>query len=740
MAAPEIAASEMSPSITLTPWKKPALAGPGAEIARPAPDGGESLPLVLRQVSDATGRDFSLYKTSTLRRRIERRMAMHGLVSMADYAKLLASSSQEAELLCRELLIGVTSFFRDPALWSEVDRLVIPALLQGARPRRGLRAWVVGCSTGEEAYTLAMLFREAFEATPGWRQGTVQIFATDLSADAIQRARRGVYPASIAQWVSPARLARFFVHENGGYRVSKQLRDMVLFAQHNVITDAPFARIDLVSCRNLLIYFKTSLQQRVVPLFHYVLRPGGYLLLGNSETVGPMESLCTPLNAKLRIYRSKEARHPDVPLMFPILPPPMPRTTSSAPPPHPEEAPPPISLQSLANRLILEEFSPPSVLVSEEGDILYISGRTGKFLEPAAGQANWNVYAMAREGLRAGLGAALRKARAEGQVTEAQGLAVESGGQALRVDLSVRPVTTAGHRGLMMIVFREMATEAPIQAAPVASSARQSRSRRDTLALQRATEEAQTLREEMRSAQEEMRSAQEELQSANEELQSTNEELQSINEELTTSKEEMQSMNEELQTVNAELRAKLEDLALAQGDLKNLLNSTQIATLFLDSAMNVRRFTEQAKRVINLRDSDVGRPLSDLTTPLDYPTLIEDISQVLRTLEFSEKAAPTTDGRWFTVRVMPYRTQDNVIEGSVITFIDITAAKHLEARLQSTPGALRLADPHPPPFLTLLHWSPPPDPALCPSPTFAKFATCEALLQLILRHFVVVPT
>jgi two-component system CheB/CheR fusion protein len=649
----------------------PAAAVPAAVAPPEAPAAeGEALAAAVRRVAAVTGHDFTQYKGSTLKRRIERRMALHGATSLDDYVRLLGASDQEAELLFKELLIGVTGFFRDPPLWEAMRSTVLPALLAQAagRPERNLRAWVVGCSTGEEAYTLAMLLREALDAAPaGW---TAQVFATDLNADAIQTARRGIYSAASAQAVPAALLARWFVPEGGGWRVSKVLREMVLFAHHDLLVDPPFTRLDLVSCRNVLIYFRSALQQRLLPLFHYALQPGGFLLLGTSETVGRLEAIFATVEPRLRIHRRVEAPLAGRRLNFPMRPATMPAAT---PEPADSVLPTPASLPSLADRLMLDEFAPPAVLISEQGDILYVSGRTGNYLEPAAGKANWNVHAMAREGLRVALSAALDRVRAEGRPAEVAGLEVHLGGSVIGVALSIRPVRLQGQGPLVLIVFRELPLAS---AAPPADPARRRRGqgpREPELA--QALEEAHALREQMRSSQEE-------LQSVNEELQSTNEELQSANEELTTSKEEMQAMNEELQTVNGELMSKLEDLAQVQSDLKNLLDSTQIATLLLDSACNVRRYTEQAKKVIHLRDSDIGRPLSDLATTLEYPALLDDIAQVARTLEYRETEIRTTDGHWYSVRIMPYRTQDNVIDGSVITFADITAAKDLEARLR----------------------------------------------------------
>jgi two-component system CheB/CheR fusion protein len=603
---------------------------------------------MMRQVAVATGHDFSQYKTGTLERRVERRRAVHGSASLADYLSLLSASPQEADLLFKELLIGVTSFFRDPAMWVAAQQLALPALFEHAaqRPDPKLRAWVVGCSTGEEAYSLAMLLSELRDSNPAWRSVGLQVFASDLSADAIQVARLGVYPATIAANLSADRLARHFLPDKSGYRVNPALREMVLFAKHNLISDPPFSRLDLLLCRNLLIYFKSGLQQRMLALFHYLLRPGGCLLLGRAETVGRLEPLFPAIDAKLRIFGRSLHSMPNAVAAFHVED----SVTTNSPP---QAA---VPLQKLADRLMLEEFSPAAVLVSEEGDILYVSGRTGRYLEPAAGKANWNVHVMVRKGLRAALISGMRQAQSRSLPVEILGLIYELDGSGHRVDLVIRPVNIDGYGRLLLILFREVlgveGLDPPAQGSDSVVDKAKSR-----------------------IWGEEMRSSHEELQSTVEELQSTIEELQTANEELTTSKEEMQAMNEELQTVNGELIFKVEDLALTEGDLKNLLNSTQIATLFLDGAMNVRRFTEQTRQLISLRDVDIGRPLSDLRTTLDDSKLLGDIAQVLRTLEPSDQEIQAQGGIWYSVHIMPYRTVANVVDGVVITFADITTNK-----------------------------------------------------------------
>lgn len=632
------------------------------------------LATILGLLHQRSKRDLTSYKSSTLVRRIERRMAVHGLATMADYEAFLRENPQELDLLFKELLIGVTSFFRDAAAWKELGDIAMPLLLdRRAAQDRPLRAWVAGCSTGEEAYSLAMVFKEAAESRPEHRHRAMQIFATDLSADAIAVARRGVYPASIANDVSPERLARFFSERGGEFLVDKGLREMVLFAQHDVILDPPFTRLDILSCRNLLIYFGPPLQQRLMPLFHYCLNPGGLLLLGSSETIGRSQALFRPVQPKARLYWRSDNGLGANALHFPVhrrspLP------TKAQESDVPLSSAPPTNLQALADELLLQAYSPPAVLVNDSGDIVYISGRTGKYLEPAAGKANWNIHVMARPGIRAQLAVALRTALHENRVVELHGLRLEGQAQAEVVDVTVQGLQEPkALRGMAMIVFRD------VPASPPARRRRKGAAGASDPALDNALIRAQ---EEIRALRQEMHASQEELQAANEELQSTNEELQSANEELTTSKEEAQSMNEELQTINNELQSKLDDLALAQSDMQNLLNSTDIATLFLDNDLNVRRFTDRTTRVIHLREGDVGRPLSDLATTLIYPQLYADAKETLRTLAFSEKEIATNDGRWYSVRIMPYRTLANVIQGAVITFVDITTAKELESRLR----------------------------------------------------------
>ena len=621
-----------------------------------------------------TGHDFSLYKRNTLYRRIERRMGIHQITKMAAYVRYLQENTQELDLLFKELLIGVTNFFRDPPAWEELGGLAIPMLLADRSPGHALRAWVPGCSTGEEAYSLAMVFKEAIERTKPKANFVLQIFATDLDRDAIDKARQGVFPTNIAADVSPERLSRFFAKEEHGYRVRKEIREMVIFAPQNLIMDPPFTKLDLLSCRNLLIYLAAEVQKKLMPLFRYSLGPGGILFLGSAETIGGATDLFVPLSGKSRLFRRTDSL-PAEPVEFPSSFSAGPRTSPEA---HPAALKAPASLQSLADQLVLQRFAPPAVLANDKGDIFYISGRTGKYLEPAAGKANWNLFAMAREGLRYELAGAFQKALRQKETVALHGLKVGTNGGEQCVDVTVQRLDDAGPlQGLVMIVFTDVPPPLAAKTPNPPTGSHSPKARPAEL-----EQELLRVQAEARATQEEMQTSQEELRSTNEELQSTNEELQSTNEELTTSKEEMQSLNEELQTLNAELQAKVDELSRASNDMKNLLNSTDIATLFLDPDLNVRRYTTQAASIIKLIPSDVGRPITDLVSDLDYPTLADDVCEVLRTLASKEQPAATRDGRWFNVRVMPYRTMDDRIDGVVITFADVTAAKRLEAKLR----------------------------------------------------------
>ncbi|PPD32930.1 MAG: chemotaxis protein CheB [Methylomonas sp.] len=628
-----------------------------------------ALEQIITLLRERTGNDFTLYKNNTIYRRIERRMGLHQIDAIDHYVVYLRENLQEQDLLFKELLIGVTSFFRDPEIWASLKNNVIPVLLAEYPAGKKLRAWVSACSTGEEAYSLAVLFKEALAQSKCQQPFKLQIFATDLDQDAIDKARQGLYSASISRDMSEERLSRYFVVDGNGYRIKKDIRDMVIFALHNVIMDPPFTKLDILCCRNLLIYLSPELQKKLILLFHYSLTNHGILLLGNAETVGGFSHLFSAIDTTSRLYRriiSPFAANVDFPTKY------FPDTSKVEIVEIKQSV---INLQTLADQLLLQHYAPAAVLVNADGDILYISGRTGKYLEPAAGKANWNIHAMAREGLQFELISALKKAHNHPEAERVSGLTVLTDGGSQTFNLLVQVVDKPDAlKGMVMVMFTDVAAAIAGETSGQSPNATQTLLRAERL---QALDDLHALREEMQRSQEE-------LQSANEELQSTNEELQSANEELTTSKEEMHSLNEELQTLNAELQVKLEDLSRVNNDMDNLLNSMEIATVFLDGLLNIRRFTSHICRLFKLIPADVGRPLSDIVTHLKYPELQHDVQDVMRTLVIIEKQVKANDGRWFKVRIMPYRTQNNLIDGVVITFIDNSETKQLQTELGSS--------------------------------------------------------
>jgi chemotaxis methyl-accepting protein methylase len=634
----------------------------------------EKIAILLRT---RTGHDFSQYKRNTLYRRIERRMGIHQIDRIANYILFLQQNPQEQDLLFHELLIGVTSFFRDPGAWEKLQETVIPALFAGKPEGGHFRAWVAGCSTGEEAYSLAIAFQEAFSRQNSANTYSLQVFATDLDELAINQARQGLYPENIVADVSSERLQHYFVKdEGGGYRVGRQIREMVTLAPQNMISDPPFTKVDILVCRNVLIYLTPELQKKLLPLFYYALNPGGYLFLGSAESTSSHAELFATIDSKWRIYQRIGSSAGIAPSLFALaLPAHYGPASSKA-----GIGEVPANLQQAVERLLLQRHTPAAVLINDKGDILYISGRTGKYLEPAAGKANWNIYAMAREGLRQALTGIFQVATsqpAEGTLV-VRGLRIKTNGDFQSVDLSVQAIHEPEIlRGQFLLVFSDIA---PVPEA--SANSRVGAPARRSAYVRQLEQETDALRRDLQRTREAMQASQEELRSAYEEQQSINEELQSTNEELTTSKEEMQSVNEELQTVNAELQVKVKELSLVNNDMKNLLNSTEIATLFLDDDLRVRRFTSQASKLIKLIPSDLGRPITDIASELIYPAFTEDVADVLQTLVFTEREVAAQDGRWFVARIMPYRTMENRIDGVVITFVDITAAKRLEAELR----------------------------------------------------------
>lgn len=673
----KISQEQANPSlIQMTRPKRPKEHVPQAS---PAVKGALARIFVL--VRSRTNQDFSLYKRSTIMRRIERRMSLHQLTRMDDYVRFLQENPSEIEILSKEMLIGVTQFFRDPEAWASLKKDVLPRIIQSKPENSTLRVWVVGCSTGEEAYTLAIVLQECLDELGKSGELRFQIFATDTDSDAIDVARAGKYPSNIGMDVTPERLERFFIKRDETYLIGQKLRDRVTFAQHNVIRDPPFAHLDILSCRNLLIYLSPELQKKLIQLFHYALDPDGILILGTSESISGYSDLFSALDGKYKIFRKRESpssQHAGLgePLtVFSAAP-----SEARVKPPAAAKEP---SITEVVHEQLIEHFAPPAIVTTEGGDMVYIQGQAGKYLYPSPGKANLNVLAMARESLRHPILSALRTAAREKREISREET-VRTNGDLQRVRLIVLPIPKhPGRVDLFLVAFQDIPE--PQQAPPAKTDGEAAAFEPDVRIAELEKELTDTRLELQRNA-EEKQSAQEELTSINEELQSTNEELQSTNEELTTSKEELQSMNEEILTVNSELQAKIAMLSQNQDDMRNLLQSTRIPMIFLDNDLKVRRFTEDIGQIVHLIESDIGRPITDLKMEIIEESLPRDVENVLDTLQVIEKQVKTTDGKWFQMVARPYRTSENQIAGVVVTFSDITAIKKLEQAMQYARG------------------------------------------------------
>ncbi|WP_375434336.1 chemotaxis protein CheB [uncultured Hymenobacter sp.] len=648
------------------------------------PDSSTTLPTHALQkifilIRNQTGHDFSYYKRNTVFRRIERRMNTHQIKEFTHYVRYLQENAQEVEYLFKELLIGVTKFFRDPEAYAVLKRHLL-VLIRQQEPGSTIRVWAPGCSTGEEAYSLAITIFECFEAEPD-RNLSLQLFATDINAESINLARIGVYHANIAADVGAERLGRYFIKIDGSYQIRKDVRDAVVFALHNINKDAPFTRLDLLCCRNLLIYLSAELQKNLIPIFHYSLKPGGILFLGPSENITGFQELFAPLDVKWKISRANEtasqlARVANFPFVSGQHASPSPSSsmiTSAAP--HRDN-----TFVAHIQRLLLASYAPPAVVINAKGEILFVNGRTGKYLEPAPGLSGLNLLDMAREELHYEISTAVHRAVQQQTtiVSEDVKLLTEAGYQLLRLTVKylAEPEQLAG---LLLVVFEDVATARRVRRAPPgpADSSQDS----PIVALEK---ELQYTRHRLQTTIEEMESSLEELKSTNEELQSTNEELQSTNEEAMTNREEMQSMNEELMTLNTQYLHKTEELGHAANDMKNLLDATEIAIIFLDNDMSIKRFTPPVTRIIPLLPTDVGRPVTHFANNLRYEQLTADVAQVLDRLVSVEATIQALSGEWYAMRIMPYRTLDNYISGAVITFTDVTSRKQLEEQLEAS--------------------------------------------------------
>jgi two-component system CheB/CheR fusion protein len=608
-------------------------------------------------IRDRTGHDFSLYKENTIVRRIERRMNVHQISELSDYVRYLSENPSEIDVLFKELLIGVTSFFRDTQAYEILIKKVLPEVLKNKTPAMPVRVWVSACSTGEEAYSVAMIFKEYLDTIKS--DIKVQIFATDVDKDAIETARAGVYPASIAVDVSQERLMRFFTQAEDSYRVKKEIREMVTFALHSLIKDPPFSMLDMVSCRNLLIYLSPVLQKKVLTTLHYSLKKDGVLFLGNSETIGEFTDLFFPYDRKWRIYTSKGGSRV---LMGDFSRMGQAGVFAKLKEPAKSQE---IGIGDYIEKMLLENYAPSCVIINEKDEILYFQGKTGKYLEPAPGKAGLKIVEMAREGLKYELNMAIRKVIAQKKEVIFKDLNVKTNGSFQTINLIVRPLEKPELQGLKLVIFEEVQGK-PTKPANKKYTKQQVNSHVADLEL-----ELKSSRENLQATIEEMETSNEELQSTNEEFQAANEELQSANEELETSREELQSVNEELMTLNSEHQAKIEENARIINDMNNMLASTE-------NDLGIKGFTPAATKIINIIKTDIGRPVKDFSFNLVYDSLIDDVLQVLNTLVLKEKEVTDKNGNWYLMRILPYRTTENVIDGAVVTFIEITQRKRAQ--------------------------------------------------------------
>ncbi|HEX2477266.1 MAG TPA: chemotaxis protein CheB, partial [Lacipirellulaceae bacterium] len=646
-----------------------------------------ALELELRRVQEIlnvlrvrTRRDFRGYKQSTVLRRIYRRMGLSQIENMGEYVRALRQSPSEANALADDLMINVTGFFRDADAWEELRQQVIAPLVEGQTGDSPIRCWVTACASGEEAYTLGMLLLEAADAAD--KPLDIKVFATDTATRALAKARLGIYPMGIESEIEPARLERFFDKNDSVYRVKKELRETVIFAPQNVIQDPPFSRLDLCACRNLLIYLEPPMQRRVLAMVHFGLRDNGVLFLGSSETIAGSEDLFEPIDKRARIFRRLNLPSGNA------LPPAFAGRGTSGP-----RGFQPQSIGELANRTLLERYSPPAVTIDRQGQLVFFHGDTGPYLSQPAGTPTTDLLTLVHEQFRGAVAYALHKALTEKAPVTARGETVETDQGRVRLDITVAPLDSPNAPGHSVVTFERH--DEPSRTINVSASGDQ----QDVVWLQ---QELQRVREHMQMMLEELQSSNEEMQASNEEAMSVNEELQSTNEELETSKEELQSLNEELNTVNVQLQSKMEELEATNNDLASLLSSTEIAVIFLDTQMRIRRFTPAIKDLMELIPSDIGRAISDMAAKFIDPDLVADCRAVLDKLVPIEQEVQSDSGRTYIRRVTPYRTRDNRIDGVVITFVEITELNWTEKALRESEEQFRLVTEGAPDYAMLL--------------------------------------
>lgn len=646
---------------------------PADKTERGIPDHLQKIFILIR---NHTGHDFSLYKKNTILHRIEKRMTILQVESMAIYLTYIRNNPEEIDLLFREFLIRVSNFFRDREAFEIIKEKALPLLFKDQPPGQPVRIWVPACSTGEEAFSIAITVQEYMSTLKN--KYNVQIFATDIDKDAIDKARTGLYPDGISVDVSPERLNRFFIKKTSGYKINEEIRQMVVFALQDIVKDPPFTKLHMISCRNVLIYFDTQLQKEVLPIFHYSLNPGGILFLGSSETIGEHAGMFSLVDRKWRIFRTKDTKTGPAPY-FPSRKRAVPvqgvRPEATPAIKRREE----VSMGESGEKIILDHYAPPFVIIDENRDILFFSGKTSRYLEPPSGKANLNIIEMAHDEVRLELKAVLRKAVALGEDITSDGLQLKTDGGIRAVHLDIRHIGQHGSmQGLLMVVFREVTL--PKEQKPGRAYTPSRKIGRHVAALEH---ELKSAKEQLQTTIEELETTNQELGSTNEELQSSNEELQSTIEEMETSREELQSVNEELTTINAELQMKADESAEVSNDMNNLIASTQIANIFLDSDLRIKRFTPATADVLNLVDTDIGRPFSDFSLKLDYPELPEDIEESQRALALKEREVRHRNGLWYKARILPYRSTGDFIDGVVIAFVDISDQKNTQEALEN---------------------------------------------------------
>lgn len=667
-----VLAAEEMPLKLIQYLNHPVLAEETSDQVRSAIQNTNAVQKILMLLRSHTGNDFALYKKSTVTRRIDRRIAFFQLRDYDQYVQYLKDNPQEIDILFNELLIGVTKFFRDAAAFDSLQENLIK-LIKKRKKKDPIRIWVTGCSTGEEAYSIAMLLMECTDKLSQADMPKIQIYATDLDAGALNHARIGLYHSNIVADVSPERIERFFTKKDQQYAVKKELREMIVFAQQNLIKDAPFIKLDLLSCRNMLIYFTADLQKKIIPLFYYALKPEGIMFMGPAETIGGFTDMFTSIDPKWKLFSRREghmAMSKIVTFPFHITQQQTSLSKSNEVEQHSNQR----SIAEIFNKALTDKFTPASVLVNEKGDILYSNGKSGKYLELPSGLANMNIYKMAKEELRYGIASSIHEAFLHHSTVGVDNIKLKENNRFRLINLKASFIQEDGMQPLVLVVFEDMGSLRK-------SSSKQTTGLTDNAAVKELEKELVYTKLRLNSTIEEMESSLEELKSSNEELQSTNEELQSTNEESLTTKEEMQSLNEELMTMNAQYQSKTDELTRLNNDMKNLLDSTEIGTIFLDNHLDIVRYTPQVRKLFNLIPTDVGRPISHVVTNFEQPFEEDDIHEVIDKLLIKEIDIRTKTNEWYRVRIMPYRTLDNFISGAVLTFTLITDYKQMQSRL-----------------------------------------------------------